>query len=274
MSYCDAGAGLEGRCRELEERVRQLIFELGRANADLERKNRELQDFGSVASHDLQEPLRKIQAFGDLLQRRFGDVLNEEGCNYIDRMQRGAASMQAMLHALLSYSRITSRAQPFTLVDLNHSVREALNNLRAQIAETNARVEAERLPRIEAEPAHMIELLQNLIGNSLKFRREKEPPVIKISAEPAEGSCRIFIRDNGIGFQKKYLDRIFIPFERLHTHKYKGTGIGLSLARKIVERHGGSITAESLPDIGSTFIVTLPERQRPYPCMDDLSHHL
>lgn len=240
--------------------------------AELERSNRELQDFAYVASHDLQEPLRKISSFADLLRREYGDVLDDEGRHYLDRMQQAAIRMSNLIRDLLTFSRVTTKTQPFEQVDLNEVLVDVLSDLDVRLKETAGRVDAETLPTIEADPVQMRQLFQNLIGNALKFHRPNVPPVVRIrsvqekSATPFASAeqdfCRLSIQDNGIGFDEKYLDRVFAPFQRLHTGaRYEGTGIGLAICRRIVERHGGEITARSTPGEGTTFILTLPVRQ-------------
>lgn len=246
--------------------------EIKRHAAQLEVSNRELQDFAFVASHDLQEPLRKIQAFGDQLKSGHTGSLDAEGLDYLDRMQNAAVRMQALIQSLLNYSRVTSKAQPFSQIDLAVVAREAVGDLEARIRETGGRVEIGDLAAIDADPTQMRQLFQNLIGNALKFHGD-EKPIIRVYGETAEhpglkkgasrdGGYRIFVEDDGIGFDEKYLDRIFTPFQRLHGRgTYEGTGIGLAICRKIVERHGGTITAKSIAGKGSTFIVTLPSKQ-------------
>jgi PAS domain S-box-containing protein len=237
----------------------------------LEWSNRELQDFAFVASHDLQEPLRKIQAFGDQLKSKHTETLGEEGRDYLERMQNAASRMQTLIQALLNYSRVTTKAEPFIPVDLKNVVQEVLIDLEMSIRGTGGDVEVGDLTSLEADPNQMRQLFQNLIGNALKFHREK--PAVKVYGLPLDqaelkerssggGRYQIFVEDNGIGFDEKYLDRIFVPFQRLHGRGiYEGTGMGLAICRKIVERHGGTITAKSTPGKGSTFIVTLPMKQ-------------
>jgi signal transduction histidine kinase len=240
--------------------------------AKLEVSNRELQDFAFVASHDLQEPLRKIQAFGDQLKSDHAGSLDAEGLDYLDRMQKAAVRMQALIQSLLNYSRVTTKAQPFSQIDLAAVAREAVGDLEASIKETGGRVEIGDLAGIDADSTQMRQLFQNLIGNALKFHGD-DKPIVKVYGETVQnpglkritsrdGTYRIFVEDNGIGFDEKYLDRIFTPFQRLHGRgTYEGTGIGLAICRKIVERHGGTITAKSIAGKGSTFIVTLPAKQ-------------
>jgi signal transduction histidine kinase len=238
-------------------------------NTRLEQSNRELQDFASVASHDLQEPLRKIQAFGDRLRKRFGEQLGTDARDYLDRMQNAASRMATLINDLLTFSRVTTRAQPFEPVDLSQIAKEVVSDLELRIESSGGRVEVEHpLPRIEADAVQMRQLFQNLIANALKFHRRDAPPVVRVSAAmlpPQNGSgatCEIRVADNGIGFDAKYLDRIFNVFQRLHgRNEYEGTGIGLAVVRKIAERHGGRITADSREGEGATFIITLPVSQ-------------
>jgi PAS domain S-box-containing protein len=248
---------------------------LKRFAEQLERSNAELQSFASVASHDLQEPLRKIMAFGDRLRTRCGEALGEQGRDYLGRMQGAAERMQVLIQDLLKLSRITSRAQPFEPCWLTKIVNDVLGDLEVAIEEKNAHVNVGDLPVIDADPLQMRQLFQNLIANALKFQQPGETPLVSISCEvstssgneisgAARGSelCRIYVRDNGIGFDQKFADQIFDVFQRLHTrHQYEGTGIGLAVCRKITDRHGGSIVAQSSEGHGATFIVTLPVKQ-------------
>jgi PAS domain S-box-containing protein len=249
--------------RDLERRVRE-------RTAELERRNKELEDFTFVSAHDLQEPLRKIRTFGDLLLNNAAIKMNEQGIDYIDRMRKSAARMQALLKSLLDYSRLTAKENPYDQVDLGKSVAEALVNLEVMIQDKYAHVEVHDLPTLEADPYQMTQLFQNLIGNALKFQPANKAPHVKVYARaleppvPGEGKVHeIYVEDDGIGFEEaKYLERIFAPFQRLHGRtEYDGVGIGLAICKKIVERHGGALTAKSIPDKGSTFIITLPEKQ-------------
>ena len=254
--------------RRSEEKLRQSTFQL-------ERSNRELQDFAYVASHDLQEPLRKIVVFGERLKEKCAETFSAEGRDYLERMQKAASRMQVLITDLLAFSRVTTKAQPFTTVSLAKTTQEVVGDLEARIEQVQGKVELGPLPVIQAEPLQMRQLLQNLIGNALKFRRPEQPPVVKVEArlvtaprprsEPdarPEELCILTVSDNGIGFEEKYLDRIFNVFQRLHTrNEYEGTGMGLAITRKIALYHGGEITAKSKPGVGSTFIVTLPVTQ-------------
>ncbi len=229
---------------------------------ELERKNVELDNFASIASHDLREPLRKVQSFADVLMSKYGGSLDDQGKDFINRMQGAAARMQNLIESLLAFSHVTSKARPLEDIDLLGAVKEALSNLEVPIEETKGTVEIDSLPTVKADRLQMVQLFQNLVGNALKFHREGVPPRVKIyskASDDKEPSVEIFVEDNGIGFDEKYLDRIFAPFERLHgKEQYQGVGMGLAICMKIVERHGGTIAAKSAPGKGSVFIVTLP----------------
>jgi signal transduction histidine kinase len=256
---------------QLEARVAERTAELEAANAALRFSNSELEQFASVASHDLQEPLRKIQAFGDRLQEKCAEGLGEQGRQYVERMQASATRMRSLIDALLIYSRVTTKAQPFVPIDLEETAREVVSDLEGRLQQTGGSVEIGSLPTIEADPLQMRQLLQNLIANGLKFRKPGEAPVVRVDGRLLEdrggngkprSQCELAVSDNGIGFEEVYLDRIFNVFQRLHgRQEYDGTGMGLAICRKIVERHGGSITAKSAPDRGATFLVTLPIQQ-------------
>ncbi len=251
--------------KETEEQLRLFA-------AKLERSNGELQQFASIASHDLQEPLRKIQAFGDRLQLKCSDALGEQGRDYLERMQNAAARMRTLIGDLLTLSRITSKAQPFLPVDLGKVAREVVSDLEVRIESAQARVEIGFLPTIDADPSQMRQLFQNLISNALKFQRPGEKPEVSISAKilsvqentspglvPGDKICQIMVQDNGIGFDRQFAESIFTLFQRLHSRdEYEGTGIGLSVCRKITDRHGGNIMAKSADGEGATFIITLP----------------
>lgn len=229
----------------------------------LEQSNRDLQDFAFVASHDLQEPLRKIQAFGDRLAAKLGAGLDEQSGDYLKRMQNAANRMQILINDLLTYSRVTTKAQPFVPTDLAQTVREVLADLEIRIEETGGKVELGNLPALDADPLQMRQLFQNVIGNALKYYRPGVPPLVRVSGELHEdGGCRIVVEDNGIGFEQQYSEKIFGIFQRLHgRNAYEGTGVGLAVCRKIVERHGGAISAEGFPGEGARFTITLPVYQ-------------
>ncbi len=229
--------------------------------AELERSNKELQQFAYIASHDLQEPLRKITAFGDRLVMHSGGELDEKGRDYLARMQSAAGRMKQLIEDLLDYSRVTTQAQPFAPVKLAELLGESLENLEYRLAEAGGRVEiAGELPTVTGDRSQLQQLFQNLLANALKYHQSDLPPQILVSGrEVTDGQAEITVTDNGIGFDEKYLDRIFLPFQRLHTREeYEGTGIGLAICQKIVQRHGGTLTARSQPGEGSSFVVTLP----------------
>ncbi len=228
----------------------------------LEQSNRDLQEFAYVASHDLQEPLRKILAFGDRLATRYSEVLDETGVDYLNRMNGAAKRMQALLNDLLAYSRLNTRSPSFEPVDLKSIAREVVSNLELRLEEVHGRIEINELPPLEADPTQIYQLLQNLFSNAIKFCRPEHTLLVEVSGMTIGETCEIQVKDNGIGFDTQYLDRIFKPFQRLHTRsEYEGTGIGLAICRRIVERHHGDIDAESVPGQGATFIVHLPARQ-------------
>jgi PAS domain S-box-containing protein len=252
-----------------QKRAHQVLVE----HRALERSNRELEQFAYVASHDLQEPLRKILAFGGRLKSKCGQAIGAEGTDYLERMLRSAERMQTLINDLLTFSRLTTKGKNFTEVNLYDLVNEVLGDLESRIEKSGAVIEVKELPVIDADPLQMRQLFQNLIGNAIKFTRAGVPPVVKIysklfteprfpAGQAAPQFCDLHVEDNGIGFDEKYLSRIFTVFQRLHgREEYEGTGIGLAVCRRIVEWHGGSITAHSQPQQGATFIVTLPIKQ-------------
>lgn len=281
---------------ELELRVQERTAELAQTNAELQRENlqrrraedalarqarelarsnRELEHFAHVASHDLQEPLRKILAFGDRFKLKSSHDLSEQGRDYLERMQSAATRMQTLINDLLTFSQVTTKPRPFVSVDLSAVAHTIVTDLEVRLQEVGGTVQIESLPTIDADPGQMGQLLQNLIGNALKFHRDGQPPVVKVwgallndpeytarNGKSSPQQCRISVEDNGIGFDEKYLPQIFQPFQRLFGRgEYEGTGMGLSICQKIVERHGGDITARSTPGQGTTFIVTLPVQQ-------------
>jgi PAS domain S-box-containing protein len=276
--YKDAQRELKERTRleeelrlaneELEHRVDVRTSELEQTNLSLQRSNQELQDFAYVASHDLQEPLRKIQAFGNLLETEYAPRLGTEGADYLKRMRNAAARMSSLIEDILSFSRVTTKGREFTAVNLQTVAKEVVEDLEIRIADTRATVTIGDLPTIQADAMQMRQLLQNLIANALKFHREDVKPVITVSGAvkvlaDKTKICQLEVADNGLGFEERYLHRIFAVFQRLHNRdSYEGTGIGLAVCRKIVERHGGFITAKSKLGKGSTFIVTLPVRHK------------
>lgn len=245
----------------LEERVAQRTADLEQTTRALQVSNSELQDFAYIASHDLQEPLRKILAFGDRLRARSQGMLNPESLDSLERMMNAAERMQKMINDLLTYSRITTKARPLAPVNLERTVGEVLLDLELRLDQTGGQVEVGPLPLVIAEPTQMQQLFQNLIGNALKFHRPDVPPMIRVCCEESsKDGIKLVVEDNGIGFEATYAERIFQPFQRLHSRgAFEGNGIGLAICRKIVERHGGQIYAESVPGQGSRFIITLPQ---------------
>jgi light-regulated signal transduction histidine kinase (bacteriophytochrome) len=256
--------GLRTFLLDITERKRAQMTLLEQADK-LARSNAELEQFAYVASHDLQEPLRKIQAFGDRLKSKYEAGLGPEGLDYLSRMQNAAARMQVLIQDLLSLSRVTSNSKPFTPVDLGDVARTVVSDLEMRIQDAGGQVDIGTLPVIFGDRGQMAQLFQNLIGNGIKFRKPGEKPVVKITSEIhalANGASgwQITVEDNGIGFDEKYRDRIFQIFQRLHGRsEYEGTGIGLAICRKIVDRHSGAITAHSTPGAGAKFVILLPQ---------------
>lgn len=255
---------LQAANEALETRVKRRTAELEVTNLNLQRSNQELQDFAYVASHDLQEPLRKIQAFGTILQDEYAETLGE-GSDYLARMRSAAARMSTLIEDLLAFSRVTTHAKEHAEIDLTTIINEVLEDLETRTKDTHGEVVVEHMPKINADPLQMRQLFQNLIGNALKFHRPDVPPKVTIHSKITQpttdddGIYEIRVSDNGVGFDEKYLDRIFAVFQRLHGRdSYEGTGIGLAVCRKIVERHDGTITASSIPGKGSTFIISFP----------------
>jgi len=243
----------------LEEQARQFAVEL-------QRSNKELEQFAFVASHDLQEPLRKIQAFSDRIKTRCADSLDAQGQDYLQRIVTATDRMRRLIEDLLAFSRVSTKGQAFAPVDLNQVLGDVVSDLEARLMQSGGRIDVGPLPTVFADGLQMAQLFQNLLANGLKFHRPDIPPVVRVSARrlPAsdlnkDGGFEISVVDNGIGFENTYAERIFQLFQRLHGRsEYEGTGMGLAICRKIVERHGGTISAHSEPGQGATFILTLP----------------
>jgi len=229
----------------------------------LERANSELQQFAYVASHDLQEPLRKIEAFGDRLITRCGDQLDDNGKLYTDRMMNASGRMRQLINDLLSYSRVGTQEPVSGRVNLEQIARDVINDLEETIAEKGGRIDLGELPTIEADPTQMRQLFQNLVSNSIKYSDPERPPVVEIHHEPSDdGKCHLHFTDNGIGFEQQHAERIFEVFQRLHGRsEFAGTGIGLATCRRIVDRHHGTIKAISEPGVGSLFSLVFPVEQ-------------
>jgi PAS domain S-box-containing protein len=234
--------------------------EIRRYAQDLQRSNQELEHFAYVASHDLQEPLRTVSSYSQLLARRYRGRLDADADDFIGFMVEGAARMQTLINDLLTFSRIGTRGKPFAPADAAQIVAAAKENLEAAIAETGAAITHAALPPLVGDPTQLTQLFQNLFSNAMKFRHPDQPPRIHVSATRQERAWQWSVHDNGIGIDPQFFERIFILFQRLHAREeYPGTGIGLALCKKIVERHGGRIWVESDPGTGSTFHFTLPD---------------
>ena len=260
--------------KQAENEIRKITDELMRYNKELEQTNKALESFTFVASHDLQEPVRKIRTFLNLIAEKETGNLSEKSKDYMNRTIRAATQMQQLIHDLLLYSRTTSSSEHFKKTDLNGILRDVTNELKDVIEEKHASIETEKLPELEVIPFQLHQFFMNMISNSLKFAGADRKPHVKIKADIADQNSvelnngngfkkyhRITISDNGIGFDSRYDEKIFDLFQRLHSkHKYSGTGIGLAICKKIIENHDGFITAHGEPDKGATFIVYLPER--------------
>ena len=252
---------LEIRQRGLEELVEQRTIALQAATAELERSNAELEQFAYVASHDLQEPLRMVSSYAQLLAKRYQGQLDADADEFIGFAVDGAKRMQALISDMLAYARVGSKPNAARAVELDRALERCLANLEFLIAETGTRVEAAPLPVVLGDEVQLVQLLQNLVANAIKFR--SGPPVVRIGAQRADGWWVISVADNGIGIEPQYAQRIFAVFQRLHTRaEYEGTGIGLAVCKKIVERMGGRIWVESELGVGSTFKFTLREAEK------------
>lgn len=239
--------------------LKQAEEELARHAEELARSNAELEQFAYIASHDLQEPLRMVSSYCQLLKKRYYDKLDENACDFIDYAVDGAQRMQVLINDLLAYSRVGTRGQPFAPTDCNQIMQSVTNNLKIAIDESGADIKYSELPVVLGDETQLLQLLQNLVGNAIKFRKDK-PPKVQVTAKLRKHSWVFSVKDNGIGIEPEFRDRIFEIFQRLHgKDAYPGTGIGLAICKKIVERHGGSIWFDSTPGKGSTFYFTLPD---------------
>lgn len=274
--------------KQAEDEIRKITDELIRYNKELEQTNKELESFTFVASHDLQEPIRKIKIFLSLIIEKEKEILSETSKDYMERTIRAAAQMQTLINDLLLYSRTTSSPEHFKKTDLNIILHNVMHELKEMIDEKQASVEADHLPGLNVIPFQVHQFFTNMLSNSLKFSAEGIEPVIKINAGIADQSSvellngyankkyhRITITDNGIGFDSKYNEKIFDLFQRLHNrNKYRGTGIGLSICKKIIENHDGFITARGEPGKGAVFTIYLPDRETPVDAESVLSQNL
>jgi PAS domain S-box-containing protein len=256
--------GLVCVARDITERKRAEEV-LAETALKLERSNQELEQFAFVASHDLQEPLRKVKIFGSSLQQKLQGRLDDESQDSFQRMLSATERMQLMIDNLLELARVNTKGRPFVPVDLSKVAAEVISDLEQRILQTGGQVEVEALPCVEADPIQIHQVLQNLIGNGLKFHNADTPPIVKVSGTITKSRIgkgevvSIQVEDNGIGFEEQQFEKILQPFQRLHSrNKYEGTGMGLAIVKKIVERHHGEISAHSTPGKGSTFIITLP----------------
>jgi signal transduction histidine kinase len=242
--------------REQKEKKDQ-AEKLAKYAQELERSNRELEEFAYVASHDLQEPLRMVGSFLQLLQRKYAGKLDKNADEYIRYAVDGAYRMKRLIGDLLNYSR-TNREWTIGQVDIAAIIRDVLKNLAASIQESGAMIHVGEMPQLAADPDQMLRLFQNLVGNAIKFRREEDTPVIEIDARRDDAHWLFSVQDNGIGIDPQYAEKIFVVFKKLHNNvRFEGTGIGLAIVKKIVERHGGKIWFESQPGKGTTFYFTL-----------------
>jgi len=259
-----------------EQKVTLLNQQLMENILQLKATNEELDRFAYVASHDLQEPLRKIMIFGDRLANKYNDVLGDDAKEYLERMRKASERMQLLINNILDFSKFSAASQSFEQTNLNRLVDEVLSDLEIEIERKKASISIDTLPSLWVIPGQFRQLMQNLLSNSLKFSKGDTSPVINVYAErvkgdqlganpsinPSEEYCKISVADNGIGFDEAYAEKIFVIFQRLHSnHLFEGTGIGLSICKKIVEKHNGTITATSIPDKGSIFSVVLPFSQ-------------
>jgi light-regulated signal transduction histidine kinase (bacteriophytochrome) len=240
-----------GTCTDIDEQKR--------VQDELRRINQDLEQFAYSASHDLQEPVRSVKVFSELLAKRYGDELDDEALKFMGFVNSGATRMETLVRDLLAYTRVTSSDQPVKTTDATEAFESALSNLAVAISEAGANVTAEPLPRLPVHATHLQQLFQNLIGNAIKYRSPERPPRVHIAAERQDGFWLFTVNDNGIGIDPRYKETIFGLFKRLHTRdEYSGTGIGLALCQRIVNRYHGRIWVESEPGQGSAFRFTLP----------------
>ena len=250
------GAASDITDRKRAEKEREELIQ------ELERSNRELQQFAYVSSHDLQEPLRTITVYAQLVQNRYQGKLDEKGAKYLTYMFNAATRMSSLITDLLAFSRVGSRVEPFQPVEMESVLNDVLTNLKVTIEESGAEITHDPLPQVEGDRGQLTQLLQNLVANGLKYQKKEAAPRVSISVERLDDEWLFGVHDNGIGIDPQFYDRIFIIFQRLHKREeYSGTGMGLAICRKIVERHGGRIWVESRPGEGASFYFSLPVRK-------------
>lgn len=271
-------ADLESVNEDLESRIEERTQELSVYSDELARSNRELEDFAFVASHDLQEPLRKIRAFGNRLESGYNDVIDDRGKDYLARMLNAAERMSMLISDLLAFSRVATRGKDFDDVNLEKVIESVLDDLEIAIDEKSAQISVSALPIIRGDKTQLEQLFLNLISNALKFQSEGVTPVVNINLQEVSEEdtqdilmseeydwIKLTVSDNGIGFDQTFAEKIFAPFQRLHGRsEYKGTGIGLAVCRRIVERHNGQINAMSTPGHGATFSIIIPVNSEPF----------
>jgi PAS domain S-box-containing protein len=237
---------IKGQADQLEELTRKLVT-----------SNQDLQQFAYIASHDLQEPLRSITSFCELLEKKTRGKLDADSKRYLSVIVEGTSRMQRLIKDLLQCAKIDTQGKPLVPTDLKEVLEQSLDALKVAINESNAEITYDTMPSVLGDELQLSLLFQNLVGNAIKFRGNKVPK-IHISSAPVDGNWRISVHDNGIGINEEYAERIFVIFQRLHARsKYEGSGIGLAVCKRIVERHGGTISVKSAPDQGSTFDFTL-----------------
>jgi len=271
-------ADLESVNEDLESRIAERTQELSVYSEELARSNRELEDFAFVASHDLQEPLRKIRAFGNRLESGYNDVFDERGKDYLARMLNAAERMSMLISDLLAFSRVSTRGKEFDDVDLANVIKSVMSDLEIAIDEKSAQIDVSDMPVVRGDKSQLEQLFLNLLSNALKFQSDGVTPIVSITATDATSEdvkdilisdehdwIKITVTDNGIGFEQSFAEKIFAPFQRLHGRsEYKGTGIGLAVCRRIVERHNGQISATSKLGEGATFSIIIPKDSDPF----------
>lgn len=258
---------LEQKTVELDRKVKERTHALTLYADQLSRSNADLEDFAFVASHDLQEPLRKIQTFSDRIHRLYKDKLDSKGVDYLARLANAASRMSILIDDLLKFSRVKTKGSEFSIVDLNLVLANVIDDLEIAISDSDAQVKVDQLPSLRADPTQMNQLFLNILSNALKFRRSNVIPEVLVTYQSVTNvksgldikSHRIDVVDNGVGFDQSFADKVFVPFQRLHARdEYQGTGIGMAVVKKIVERHGGTISVVSEKNVGTTFTIILP----------------